>query len=243
MKLVIVFIIFIALFAESCGQSSNDKQKAKNAVKSKTGNVIKLLEPRLKSNVSLEETLHKRRAVRHFSDEALSFEEISQLLWAAYGLTKENPSQDFMRGGYRTAPSAGALYPLDLYLVAGNVVGLDAGIYKYNSEKHELITFIDKDIRRELSYASSIMVETAPATIVYTAVFNRTTKKYGERGRFRYVPIDLGHSAQNVHLQAVALGLATCPIGAFNDEDVKTAMKLNELEEPLFFIPIGKSAK
>jgi SagB-type dehydrogenase family enzyme len=206
-----------------------------------SSNTIKLPSPVLKGTVSIEETLLNRRSVREFKKDALTIQQVSQLLWAAYGITKEMNSPSFLRGGFKTAPSAGALYPLEIYLLAGNVKGLNPGIYKYLPEGHQLIRTYDKDVRKELTEAAlnQDFITQAPISLVYSAVFERTTKKYGQRGRERYVYMDMGHSAENVCLQAVALGLGSCAVGAFDDKMVKNAIMLPNEEEPLYILPVG----
>lgn len=207
----------------------------------KNPDFVLLPAPNLKGTVSIEETLLNRRSVREFKKDALTIQQVSQLLWAAYGITKEMNSPSFLRGGFKTAPSAGALYPLEIYLVAGNVKGLNPGIYKYLPEGHQLIRTYDKDIRKELTEAAlnQKFITQAPISLVYSAVFDRTTKKYGDRGRERYVCMDMGHSAENVCLQAVALGLGSCAVGAFDDTMVKNVIMMPNEEEPLYILPIG----
>lgn len=204
---------------------------------------IELPEPRLDSEISLEETLQKRRSIRKYSDDPLTMEEVSQILWAAYGLTKPYPDGPaFLRGGLKTAPSAGARYPLEIYLVAGNVTELSTGIYKYRAEDHSIFKISDGDIRKELAEAAldQPWVLEAPASLVYSAVFSRTTDTYGDRGRERYVCMDLGHSAENVYLQAVALDMGTVAIGAFSDIKVKLLINMTKEEEPIYIMPLGK---
>ncbi len=197
------------------------------------GSTVKLPEPRLKGTVSLEETLLKRRSVRDYADVALTLEEVSQLLWAGQGITDT-------RGG-RTAPSAGATYPLEVYLVSGNVQSLAAGIYKYNPKKHELIKVSDGDVRAKLADAALVQTFVAAASIdiVIAAVYERTTWRYGDRG-IRYVHIEVGHAAQNICLEAVALGLATVPVGAFHDDRVKSVLGLPANEVPIYILPVGR---
>lgn len=203
--------------------------------------ILILPEPNLKSSISVEETMLNRRSIRDYTDEALTIDQVSQILWAAYGITKEMKTYAFLRGGLRTAPSAGALYPLDIYVVVGNVNGLDNGIYKYVADGHKLLKKYDQDVRVELAEAAldQKFIEQAPISLVYSAVFSRTTNKYKERGRERYVCMDLGHSAQNVCLQAVALGLGTCAVGAFDDRMITNTIMLRDEEEPLYIIPVG----
>ena len=203
--------------------------------------VVKLPAPRLDGETSVEEALQGRRSIRTYSSEPLTLEEVSQLLWSAYGITKKMEKPAFLRGGFRTAPSAGGLYPLELYLVAGNVKGLPDGIYWYKSETHELAKIARGDKRDKLCEAglSQEMIKTAPAAIVYSAVFERNTRKYGPRGRERYVWMDAGHSAENLYLQAYALGLGMCVSGAFDDLLVRSVVGMTKEEEPIYIIPVG----
>lgn len=181
---------------------------------------------------SLDGALSSRRSVREYAPEALSLEAVSRLLWAAQG---ENRS-----GGGRTAPSAGALYPLELYLVAGRVEGVAPGWYRYRPGDHALLRTGEGDPRGRLASAAlgQAWVRDAPASIVIAAVYARTTRKYGERGR-RYVHIEVGHAAQNVCLQATALGLGTVFVGAFDDQRVKELLRLPDEEAPLAILPVG----
>lgn len=205
-------------------------------------NMITLPEPNLESTTSVEEAMQNRRSIREFLDEPISLEQASQLLWAAYGITEDRANPAFLRGGLRTTPSAGALYPLEVYLVVGNVTGLQAGIYKYIPEGHLLKLESEGDVRKDLAEAAleQEFIEIAPASIVYTAIYKRNTQKYGERGRERYVCMDLGHSAQNVYLQAYTLNLGTCAVGAFTDKMINMVMLLPDNEEPLYIMPVGK---
>lgn len=194
---------------------------------------MKLPVPKLKSTVSLEEALQERRSVRNYSNASLNLEEVSQLLWAAQGMTSS--------WGGRTAPSAGATYPLQVYLVAGNVENLAPGVYKYNPQKHDLSKIREADARKELADAAlnQRWVEQAPISIVIAAIYERTTTQYGDRG-IRYVHLEAGHAAQNVCLQAVALGLGSVPVGAFDDERVITVIGISSIETPIYILPVGK---
>lgn len=198
------------------------------------GGVIKLPEVKLKSDCSIEEALLKRRSVRDYKDEPLTLQEVSQLLWAAQGITDPR--------GFRTAPSAGATYPLELYVVVGNVEGLEKGVYKYNPYENKIVKILDGDKRRELAVAAlhQEWVEKCAINLVFTAVYERTTLRYGERGRVRYVHMEVGHAAQNVYLQAVSLKLGTVVIGAFYDDQVKKILNLPDNEEPLYIQSIGR---
>lgn len=188
---------------------------------------ISLPRPSKDSKTSLEYTIQHRRSTRSFKDKDLTLEQISQLLWAAQGITDK-------RMGLRAAPSAGALYPVELYVVKKD------GLYHYLPHLHQLEKITDEDLRRDLSAAAlgQAPVLNAPVDIVICAVYKRVTSKYGERG-IRYTDIEVGHTAQNIHLQAVALGLGSVPIGAFNDATVKEILNLPKDCSPLYIIPVG----
>jgi len=194
---------------------------------------IKLPRPLYNGRVSVEHTLQQRRSVRNFKNGSLTLAEVSQLLWAAQGITDP--------GGFRTAPSAGAIYPLEVYIAVGSVENLSAGVYKYIPLEHQLVKTVEGDIRRELSTAAlnQSWVKNNAAVLVFSAVEYRTTQKYGRRG-ICYVHIEVGHAAQNVLLQAEALNLGVAVVGAFNDESVEGIMKMSRDEHPLYLMPIGR---
>ncbi|HOW26006.1 MAG TPA: SagB/ThcOx family dehydrogenase [Bacteroidales bacterium] len=198
--------------------------------------------PRVEGSTSVETAINHRRSHRSYMNDALTAEELSQVLWAAYGISKPLQGYPQTRGGLRTAPSAGARYPLEIYALVGNVRGIEPGVYRYDSREHKISRVIERDIKQELAVAAlnQEMISEAPACLFYSAVYSRTTDRYGDRGRERYVCMDLGHSAENVYLQAEALHLGTCAIGAFEDEAVRKVMQLPEEEEPLYIMPIGK---
>lgn len=197
------------------------------------GNIIELPEPQYSGGIPVEEALLERRSIRSYGDGALTLVEVSQLLWAAQGIT--NPR------GYRTAPSAGALYPLEVYVAAGNVDGLKAGIYRYRPQGHELEMVAVGDVRADLCAAAvnQECVEDGAAVLVFAGVYERTTGKYGERG-VRYVHMEVGHAAQNVYLQAVSLGLGTVVVGAFDDDEVEGLLQMAEDERALCIMPVGR---
>ncbi len=189
----------------------------------------KLPAPATKGKISLNQTLNQRQSVRQFQDVPISIEQLSQLLWAAQGITHSWGERKF-----RTAPSAGATYPFELQVFTAS------GGYKYNNLDHSLTKTFDKDIRKELSAASlgQTAVSDAPAVFVLTYFLERTAQRYGDRA-YRYVCIEAGHIAQNIHLMAVALGLGSVPVGAFTDVDISGILKCEEGEEPLYIIPVG----
>jgi SagB-type dehydrogenase family enzyme len=197
-------------------------------------NRIKLPEPRLESDISVEQALLNRRSMRSYQNQALTVAEVGQLLWAAQGITETSR-------GLRTAPSAGATFPFEVYLVAGNVTGLGAGIYQYDYHDHCLVLRREGDFRARLSGSAlkQSSITSGAVNIVLTGIYGRTTRRYSDRG-IRYVHIEAGHIAQNVFLQAVALGLGSVPIGAFNDHSVKKALDLPKEQIPLYILPVGK---
>ena len=195
--------------------------------------IIKLSQPRYDGKVSIEKALLKRRSVRSYKADPLSVSEVSQLLWSAQGLTGSSR--------YRTAPSAGALYPLEVHLAAGNIIDVDSGIYRYDPHGHEIVLTIPGDRRPELYQAglSQGSIRSAPVVMIFCAVFERVTGSYGKRG-IQYVYMEVGHAIQNACLQAISLGLGSVVIGAFNDNEVKQIMKLEPDEQPLLLLPVGK---
>jgi SagB-type dehydrogenase family enzyme len=194
---------------------------------------VKLPQPVLSGTVSLEQALLSRRSIRTYSRDALTVDDLTQLLWAAQGVTHPR--------GYRTAPSAGALYPLELYAVVGHVIGLPTGYYRYRCREHALERQSPRDLRTELCRAAlgQRPVERAPVTFLLTAVYGRMTAKYGSRG-VRYTDMEAGHAAQNLSLQATALDLKSVVIGAFQDSDVRQITALPKDEEPLYLVPVGR---
>ncbi len=220
--------------------------KSESRVGQNTSSDVKLVytlsSPKTVGTMTVEEALANRRSRRAFTNEALSEEELSQIVWAAYGVTKPVPQNPRLGGGLRTTPSAGALYPMDLYVIVGNVTNIESGVYKYSPKDHSITRIINKDIREDLAKAAygQTMIKDAPASLLYSAIFSRTTQKYGDRGRLRYVCMDIGHSGENVYLQAEALKLGTCAIGAFNDPAVSELMQLSKEEEPMYIMPFGR---
>jgi SagB-type dehydrogenase family enzyme len=188
---------------------------------------IDLPEPKLKGAVSVEEAIQKRRSVRSYSSKELSMADISQLLWACQGITDTKKL-------LRASPSAGALYPLEIYLVK------DDGLFHYIPEDHKLEAVSDRDLRADLAAAAygQGFVKEAAIDIVICAVYERITSKYGDRG-IRYTDMEAGHAAENVFLQAVALGLDSVPVGAFSDAAVSKALNLPAGVKPLYILPVG----
>ena len=229
--IIITLVVSIGVYL-AVSQSMPDEREQEGKIHN-GGARIKLPVPRYKSGVSIEQALHERRSVRRYKNEPLVIADVSQLLWSAQGITSPN--------GFRTAPSAGALYPLEVYLVVGNVKGLMQGVYKYFPTQHEIAKIKDRDVRAELAIAAlgQRWVKDAAIDIVFAAVYERVTRKYGKRG-IRYVHMEAGHAAQNVYLQAVSLKLGTVVVGAFEDEKVKKILDMPQKEQPLYIMPIGK---
>ncbi|AKB44039.1 SagB/ThcOx family dehydrogenase [Methanosarcina vacuolata] len=193
---------------------------------------VKLPEPEAADRSHIEELIAKRRSVRRYKDRELSESVISRLLWAAQGISSN--------GGLRTSPSAGALYPLEIHVVTGEDGKLEPGVYRYIPEGHTLVREIDGDMREKLSKAALLqpMIRNAPVSFVISAVYPRITGKYGSRG-IRYAHMEAGHAAQNVCILGVELGIGTCTVGAFEDEEVRKVLKLPANEDPLYILPLG----
>jgi SagB-type dehydrogenase family enzyme len=188
-----------------------------------------------RTEVPLEAAMSRRQSVREYTDDPLTPAQLAALLWAAQGESDQT--------GRRTVPSAGATHPLEIYAVVGRVEGLEPGIYRYRGHEHDLKRIVAGDRRAALGRAAlgQACVVRAPASIVISAVYSRTTESYGERG-VRYVHMEAGHSGQNIHLQAAAMELGTVMVGAFDDDAVTRIMALSPDEKPLYIVPIGKPA-
>jgi SagB-type dehydrogenase family enzyme len=188
--------------------------------------IVKLPEPSLEGSMSLEQAIVCRRSRRQFLPKSLKLEQIGQLAWAAQG-------QD-TRGKYRTVPSAGATYPLELFLITNE------SLFHYLPAKHALEKLADGNLRSELALAAwgQEFIEAAPVTLVFAAQFTRTTTRYGQRG-VRYVYMEAGHAAQNVLLQAESLGLGSVAVGAFDDASVKKVLALPDHIEPIYMVVVG----
>ncbi|HDS30084.1 MAG TPA: SagB/ThcOx family dehydrogenase [Firmicutes bacterium] len=192
--------------------------------------MINLPEPSLKGEISIEETLASRRSIRSYSDRALTMDEISQILWSAQGITAD--------WGARTAPSAGGLFPMRIYLVAGKAENLNPGVYLYDPHNNALKPVRDGDYRGQLMSASLNQgcVGSAPISIIITAIPSITEARYGNRS-MRYIDNEAGSISQNVYLQCEALGLGTVVIGAFNDDQVAEICSPDV--SPRLIMPIG----
>jgi len=224
------FLSILYLLALVSGLAACDQISSPNTPTAGTGALTPLPPPALSGDKSLEEVLAQRHSDRRFEDQRLTTAEIGQLLWAAQGITRES--------GRRTAPSAGSLYPLELY------VATSEGVFHYDPANHSLLLTGQGDSRANLYQAAGRQesVRQAPAVFIVTAVYQRTAKKYGPERGPRYVHLEAGHAAQNLLLQAVALGLGAVPVGSFEDEEVQKALGLPTDHEPLYLIPVGHTA-
>ncbi|MEM1946609.1 MAG: SagB/ThcOx family dehydrogenase [Candidatus Caldarchaeum sp.] len=204
------------------------------------GRMISLPRPRTEGPMSVEQALQRRRSRRNYRNEPLKLEHVSQLLWAATGVTAPH-----LWTGLRTAPSAGGLYPLETYIVVreNGVEELEAGVYHYNPHRHELSVVAKGDYSRNLMSAcvDQEWVGSTAFNIVFTAVVERTSVKYGGRA-LQYIFQESGHAAQNVYLQAEALGLGCVVIGAFYEDEIRHILGINEAELPVYVMPVGRPA-
>jgi len=222
-RLLVVGILtppaLMLLGAFGCGQPGSPSGRSEAE--------ITLPNPSTSGGMAVAEAIAKRRSIRNFAGEPLTLEEVSQLAWAAQGITEPNRK-------YRAAPSAGALYPLELYVLTHE------GVFHYIPDRHSLAPITSKDRRSDLSRAAlgQSFIADAALSFVITAVYARTEAKYGGRARM-YVHMEAGHVAENIHLQAVALGLGSVPVGAFRDRAVSDVIGLPSDHTPLYIIPVG----
>jgi SagB-type dehydrogenase family enzyme len=228
LRLKIFCLVFLLLSygGLSFGQETNNTYKTYPGAK-----MVKLPQPNYKG-IPVEEAIKKRRSVRSYSKKALTLPQLSQLLFAAQGIT--GSVSGF---GLRAAPSAGALYPIEVYVVVNNIEALSQGIYHYNVQKHAVELLKEGDFRKEITNAGlwQDMLGDANVTFVLSAVFERTQRKYGDRS-LRYIYMEAGHISQNIALQAVSLGLGSVSIGAFYDEQVNKLIGLDGSRESVIYL-------
>ncbi len=230
----ILFLFLFILFMGAIFNFLSIKEDGKKESNMKNEKII-LPKPLKESDFSVEEAIEKRRSVRSFKDESMTLQEVSQILWAAQGITEKER-------GLRSAPSAGATYPLEVYLVVRKVDGLEPGVYYFSPEKHLLEQVVkgEKSLELKESALGQDFIKDASVNVVFTAIYERTKNRYGERGEM-YVHMEAGHAAQNIYLQCQSLGLGAVVVGAFNEEEVREIIDAPADEVPLYIIPIGKS--
>lgn len=222
--------LLLALVLPACSTPAEELPEAVGGDK-----VVSLPPLQLTGGTSVEEALYSRVSRRNFTGEPVSLDKAAQVLWAAQG-----KGVDGVTGASRTAPSAGATHPMEIYLVAGRVEGLKPGVYRYDYLEHSLILTAAEDLREGLAAAAlnQRFIAEAPAGILLAADYSRTTARYGERG-VRYVHMEVGHITQNIYLQCESLGLGAVAVGAFADEGVRDVSGIKE--SPLMIIPFGKA--
>jgi len=226
--LALMLVLVVGAIAAACQAPANVEIKVPEVV-------VALPSPRHTGEMTVEQAIFGRRSVRRFTERPLSLAEVSQLLWAAGGKTV-----DALSGPTRAFPSAGGIYPFEIYLVSGHVSGLTPGIYHFRWQDHSLRKVREGDLRLELTQAAlgQDAIRDAPGSIVWVGDFPRVRGTYGERGVARYISMDVGGAGQNVHLQAMALNLRTVAIGAFHDDQVRRILG-TELT-PLYIVPVGQ---
>ncbi len=228
-KSLLVLVPLATLVAVACAQRDAQNSGVRIETPAPARETIALPQPDMAGVISLEQALASRRSVRSYAAEPLGDASIGQLCWAAQGITDRN-------GLFRTAPSAGALYPLELY------VATSEGLYRYSPREHRLSLVVAGDTRRDIQAAGlgQEHLGQAPAVFILCGVVSRLEEKYGDRSS-RYMYIEAGHAAQNLLLQAVTLDLGACPVGAFDDAGLARVLRLTGGEAPLYLIPVGRA--
>jgi len=229
----LIICIAVILVMSSC--SSTDGKAGAVSAPDESVTII-MPEPRFDSDVSLEESLLARRSTRNYSSEPLKLDEISQLLWAAQGITDD--------AGHRTAPSAIALYPMTIYVVVGNVPEILPGIYTYDPKTQSITRTADGDFRNDLTDASmgQVSVRQGAASFVFTADYDIVMSRLGKKGEM-FAQLEAGHAAQNLCLQAAALELGVVTMGAIDNDKVAEVLSLPDNLTPLYVIPAGRMEK
>lgn len=222
----ILLCLFLLLVSFDLNTQQNTDSKG-------TSLMIKLPKPGHNSKTSVERSIKNRRSIRSYKNGMLSLKKVSQILWAAQGITDNNK--------YRSAPSAGALYPIEIYVIIRNVKNVPKGVYKYRPNDHCLCLQLPKDNQKKIFKASNYQecIDQAQIILIFAVVYDRVTVKYGKRG-IRYTHMEVGHSAQNVYLQCESLGLGTVTIGAFFDDQIKEAINAENNEDILYLMPVGR---
>lgn len=232
--LIITIQIMLLIFPLTMSWALGEKQNNEG------DDLIPLPSASFKGIISVEEAIVNRRTERSFSSEPLALKEWGQILWAAQGITSSEGIKK------RSAPSAGALYPLDIYLILGEnaLKPTGSGVFHYLPIQHALRRLSKKDLRKKVAEASlyQLWMAEAPGMIVITAEYPRITGKYGNRG-IRYAHIEAGHVAQNCFLQAESLQLCAGIVGAFDDEALSDLLPFPEGHDPILILPVGRQSE
>ncbi|MDI6402255.1 SagB/ThcOx family dehydrogenase [Balneolaceae bacterium ANBcel3] len=225
---MLFFILIVSLLILSC--TTGDHQTYDDSEKQE----FELPAPTLSSSLSVEEAMAQRRSVRSYSDTPVTIDEIGQLLWAAQGITDENRD-------YRTAPSAGATFPLEIYVAIRGSETLPDGVYAYHARRHLLKRHMEGDLRADIRRVALQQESITEASVVLliTGVLSRIEARYGDRA-MRFMYMEAGHVAQNIYLQSESMGIGTVVIGAFDDSGLQSVLNLPDGEYPLYIMPIGK---
>jgi SagB-type dehydrogenase family enzyme len=215
---------------------SSQPEQYKKYPKSKK---INLTKPIFSSTYNLDDTLKKRKSIRNFSDKAITIEQLSYLLWASTGIQRKELGFEF-----RTAPSAGALYPIETYLIINNVKNINNGIYHYNIKEHSLEELKSGDFGVEIASAAldQGMCTNASVVFIWSAIFNRSKCKYGQRS-YRYIYLDAGHIAENLALAATSLNLGSCQVAAIYDDEVNKIIDVDGINESTIYLSAVGSTK
>jgi len=239
LSIIIVFLAIAAAagwayYVQTAGPKTATKPAAEPEKPESGQDNIRLPGPQKTGSTSVEKAIFGRRSIRSYRDKPLELREVAQLLWSAQGITAP-------RQGKRAAPSAGALYPLEVYVVADKVRGLSRGVYHYLPKEHGLEMMRKEDVSQAVAQASlnQMFVADAPAILVITADYSITTQKYGNKGK-RYVHMEAGHAAENIYLQAQSLDLGTVTVGAFQENKLKEVLATPNSQAPLYLMPVGK---
>ncbi|MEN4018331.1 MAG: SagB/ThcOx family dehydrogenase [Methanobacterium sp.] len=232
--LILLIILLAAVIAYLIWPKSNETQQI-----IVTG-TVDLPEPQITGNISVEQAIHDRRSVRRYTNQSLTLQDISQLMWAVYGITNQTTK-------FRVVPSAGRTYPLEVYLSIGRdgVKGLNEGVYHYNPFNHSLEQILGNDVRPELSQAANGQpwVKEAPVNIIITGNYHKMIDKYkDEKLSTRFVDMEAGHAGQNIYLIAESRNLATVALGSFRDDSVRQILRIPANEKTLYIYPVGYSA-
>ncbi len=232
---VLIIAVLAVVFIVGGNNSFNGEQNMAHA----NENSIELPSVETDGNVSVEKAIFNRESVRNFSDDSLSIEELSQIVWAGAGFR----DVDAVSEATRTYPSAGGIYPVNLYIVVRNVDGLNSGVYEFIPSGHKLQLLKEGDFSDQLSSAAlrQGFIADAAVNLVYAADYDAVRSRYGERGAERYIYMDIGHAAENVYLQAEAMGLGTVAVGAFDDDGVGNVLGNENIKGvPVYILPVGR---